>query len=292
MRGAFQEATAKGLSEDDRLFLLLGDIGVFGFRHLAESFPDRVRNMGILEQAMVSFAAGLASSGKIPILHSIAPFLVERALEQIKVDFGYQSLPGKFVSVGSSFDYSKLGATHHSPGDVSVFGSIPGAEIWVPVSELDVADTLSRELHSSKLSYFRLSEHPSKTVGAVGPSGIIQIREGKLATIVAVGPTIDSVMVATAGLDVQLLSASKVSPFPISELNELSTSRRLIFVEPYYEGTTASFTHTLSSNFECRFIGVPREFIHDYGTFQDLESIVGLDVASIRNKIMIALGLK
>ena len=103
------------LSEDDRVVLLLGDIGVFGFRNAFERFPHRVYNVGILEQATISMAAGLALEGFIPIFHSIAPFAVERALEQLKIDFGYQRLPGVIISVGASYDYAALGCTHHCP---------------------------------------------------------------------------------------------------------------------------------------------------------------------------------
>jgi hypothetical protein len=98
-------------------------------------------------------------------------------------------------------------------------------------------------------------------------------------------------MAATSNLDVQLLTVSKVSPCPAAKLRELATSRRVIFVEPYYEGTTASFTYQLSPDFECTFIGLPRKFIHDYGTFHDLESNVGLDIASLNSKISRAVGL-
>jgi len=120
------------LERDSRVVLLLGDIGVFGFREAFKKFPTRVYNIGILEQASVGLAAGLATEGMIPIFHTIAPFIAERALEQLKVDFGYQGLGGSFISVGASYDYASLGCTHHCPGDVQVLKTIPGMRIMVP----------------------------------------------------------------------------------------------------------------------------------------------------------------
>ena len=101
MRKQFVTSVTRLLERDERVCLLLGDIGVFGFHDAFVRFPDRVYNVGILEQAMVSMAAGLASTGLIPIIHTIAPFLAERSLEQIKLDFGYQMLGGVFVTVGA-----------------------------------------------------------------------------------------------------------------------------------------------------------------------------------------------
>src|SRR5258708_3697156 len=95
-------ATVESLLQDDsKLMVLLGDIGVFGFRNSFAAYSDRVINIGILEQATVSFAAGLSREGLVPIFHSIAPFVVERAYEQLKNDFCYQQLGGNFVSVGA-----------------------------------------------------------------------------------------------------------------------------------------------------------------------------------------------
>ena len=58
-------------AEDERLVLMLGDIGVFGFRNAFAVYPDRTYNIGICEQAMVGVASGMAMEGFIPVLHSI-----------------------------------------------------------------------------------------------------------------------------------------------------------------------------------------------------------------------------
>ena len=105
MRSTFASILEKIIDKDYRVVNVLGDIGVFSFRKSMEKFPDRVINIGILEQSMIGIAAGLSKQGLIPFVHTIAPFMVERALEQLKIDFGYQELGGNFVSVGASSDY-------------------------------------------------------------------------------------------------------------------------------------------------------------------------------------------
>src|SRR6266568_1550695 len=162
MRKQFVKTVTDLLRQDNRVVLLLGDIGVYGFRDAFKEFPDRVYNVGILEQSTVSMAAGLAQAGMIPIVHTIAPFLVERAFEQLKIDFGYQRLPGIFVSVGGSYDYASLGCTHHCPGDVALMQTIPGSQIFVPGHPVEFGSLLTQTYNNGGLKYFRLSERSNK----------------------------------------------------------------------------------------------------------------------------------
>ena len=87
---------------------------------VVKRFPERVINVGIMEQTAVSLAAGLALESFHPIIHSITPFVAERPFEQIKDDFCYQGLGGTFISIGASYDYGTDGMTHHGPADVPI----------------------------------------------------------------------------------------------------------------------------------------------------------------------------
>jgi len=91
---------------DERLVVLLADISYSLFNKDNSKFSDRILNLGILEQTVISTAAGLAMEGSIPAVHSFAPFLVERPFEQLKDDFCFQQLGGNFISNGASYDYS------------------------------------------------------------------------------------------------------------------------------------------------------------------------------------------
>ena len=84
MRKQFVDTVSKIVQEDEKAVLLLGDIGVYGFKDLLNNYPLRAYNIGILEQTTISVAAGMSLQGLIPIVHTIAPFIVERALEQYK----------------------------------------------------------------------------------------------------------------------------------------------------------------------------------------------------------------
>ena len=92
MRKAFPKVTEKLMKKNKKIFCLLGDIGVFSFRDIFKNHKNRILNMSTMEQSMIGFAAGLSKIGFIPIIHTIAPFLVLRALDQIKIDFVAQEI--------------------------------------------------------------------------------------------------------------------------------------------------------------------------------------------------------
>lgn len=162
-RAAFVSIVSSLLEIDDRAVLLLGDISVWAFRHAAERHPKRVINIGVCEQAMVSFGAGLALAGFYPVIHTIDSFLVRRAYEQIRLDFGEQRLPGLFVTVGGSSDYAKLGPTHMAPEAPVLMRQIPNLRQYHPFTEQRVAESIEFAVKNRELAYVRIEESLKRT---------------------------------------------------------------------------------------------------------------------------------
>lgn len=134
MRKQLAKTCLEIMDKDERVVVLLGDIGVFAFASVFEKYPNRCFNVGILEQSMVGMAAGLAMSGMIPIVHTIEPFLVERAFEQIKDDFGYQELKGTIIGVDVKDTAPNLGYTHQCPYALDMMKFIKGMDVYEPQS--------------------------------------------------------------------------------------------------------------------------------------------------------------
>lgn len=158
LRCAFAKSAMSLMAENDRVVVLLGDIGVYAMRQAMQLWPDRCINIGVMEQASVSFAAGLSMQGYVPIFHTIDSFLVRRAYEQIYIGFGLQRLPGVFISVGGSNDYAKLGPTHQCPEGATLMAQIPGMHIAMPVREDMVDLAITKAVRERRLSYIRLEE--------------------------------------------------------------------------------------------------------------------------------------
>lgn len=289
MRKQFVKTIEDILKIDKRLVLLLGDIGVFGFRNAFKEFPDRVYNIGILEQSTISVAAGLALHDFIPVVHTIAPFIVERALEQIKDDFGYQNLGGNFVGIGGSYDYAVMGGTHHCPGDVGILKNVPGVEIVVPGTASEFDRLFKASYADGKPTYFRLSEKSNKESVDVEFGKANVIKKGKKATVIAVGPMLDKVLEACKKLDVTILYYTTLEPFDRETLADNLSQDKIIICEPYYSGAIAfdvnNAIEQTGKNFKITHIGVPREFIHKYGKVEDIDKYLKLTTEDIKEKI-------
>jgi transketolase len=275
------------LHNDANSVLLLGDIGVFGFRNSFRDHPKRVYNIGILEQSTVSLAAGLAKVNLIPIVHTIAPFLVERSLEQLKDDFGYQKLNGNFVSVGASYDYAALGCTHHCPGDILALKSIPDMQIVLPGTSKEF-DTLFRSSYNNGFpTYFRLSENENSVNHDVAFGKGLLIKKGNLGTVLVVGNMLSNVLNATKDIDVTILYYTTVSPFDAQTLKENISGHKIILCEPYYEGglTDDIISALRPLPITIDFIGVPKKFLRNYGKYIEHENALGLSSDQISNRI-------
>jgi transketolase len=286
MRRKFQEVVSKLIENDPSTVLLLGDIGVFGFRNQMAEHPERVINVGILEQAMTGIAAGLSKASLNPIIHSIAPFVVERTFEQLKIDFGYQNLRGNLISVGASVDYAALGATHHCPGDISLLLSIPNIEIFVPgtITELDYL--LRESLQNNKFSYFRLTENPAAGQESANLKNGSILREGRDLTIIAFGPFIQEALEIGEELNAQVIYFNKMAPFDGQILLEIQHFEKVVLLEPFYEGTMIhQVIPFIKRPAQFLSIGFPREFIHTYGKYADQVAHLGLTKSGILERV-------
>ena len=286
MRKQFVSTVEKLLELDNKLSLLLGDIGVFGFRNSLKVNPSRVYNIGILEQSTIGLAAGLSKTGIIPIVHTIAPFMVERAYEQLKIDFGYQKLSGNFVSIGSSYDYCSLGPTHHCPADIPVLKNIPNFQLFVPGNSIEFDHLFNHFYNNGLPNYFRLSDFENKTEVSILPGKAKLIKKGKDATIISIGNTLDSILEATYDLDVTVLYYNVIIPFDYECLKE-NFNENIILFEPYYVGLLNYEISNLFISEKIRIlnIGVPKVFSDKFGTKIENDKLLELDTLSIRKKI-------
>jgi hypothetical protein len=116
MRETFGAVVVEEMENDPRVAVVLAVISAGMFRRAAVRHPGRVIDLGIREQAMIGTAGGLALTGLRPVVHSYAPFLVERPFEQIKLDLGHQDAGAVLVSIGGSYDAAAEGRTHQAPG--------------------------------------------------------------------------------------------------------------------------------------------------------------------------------
>ncbi|OGG61456.1 hypothetical protein A3C19_01735 [Candidatus Kaiserbacteria bacterium RIFCSPHIGHO2_02_FULL_54_22] len=287
MRKQFVKTVEDILNRDKRAVLLLGDIGVFGFRNSFSAHPNRVYNIGILEQSTISLAAGLAKTGFIPVVHTIAPFIVERALEQLKVDFAFQKLGGNFVSVGSSYDYAALGATHHCPADVGTLKQVPGMEIVIPGTAEEFDALFRQSYDNGHPTYFRLSERGNGESQKVKFGKAVVIKKGKRTTVIAVGPMLKNVLGAVEKEDVTVLYYTTLSPFDSKTLRDNTAGNKVLICEPYYEGALALDVANAFAGraIEIAHASMPKAFLSKYGSAEEHDEELGMTAKAISKKL-------
>src|SRR5579862_7722708 len=143
MRTTFVSAASDLLEADPLSAVVLAEISADLFAKAAARHPDRVLNVGIREQLMMSAGGGLALAGLRPIVHTYAPFLVSRAFEQVKLDLGHQGAHAVLVSIGASYDAARGGRTHQAPEDVALLDTVAGFAVHVPGHPDEVPELLA-----------------------------------------------------------------------------------------------------------------------------------------------------
>ena len=165
MRNAFRDVLVEEARRNDKIVLLVGDIGFGVFEDFIKEFPDRYYNLGIAEANMIGVAAGLTMNGFIPVVYTIVPFLIMRAFEQIRVDLAIQNLKVVLVGVGGGLSYGALGPTHHSIEDLGLMRGLPNMSVFCPADPLDTKAAFYCALWGMDgPSYIRLGKNGEKAL--------------------------------------------------------------------------------------------------------------------------------
>lgn len=149
MRTAFIDQLIKEARKNNKIFLLVGDLGYNVVEPFAREFPDRFKNVGIAEQNMAGVAAGLALSGFNVYFYSIGNFPTLRCIEQIRNDIAYHHANVKVVAVGGGYAYGDLGATHHATEAIGMIRTIPDMVVCSPSDPIE-----ARVLTTISSSYY------------------------------------------------------------------------------------------------------------------------------------------
>jgi transketolase len=294
MRERFTAVTTDLLAGYPRLAVVLADISADSFRPAAARYPDRVINVGIREQLLISVAGGLSLAGIRPIAHTFASFLVERPFEQIKLDLNHQGAEAGavLVSSGASYDYSEYGRTHQSPGDIALLDTLPGWTVHVPGHPDEAERQIRAAAGGRGLVYVRLSTEANavpldSSLLDGEPGRLTMLRRGSRGTVLAVGPLADAVVDATLGFDVTVLYAATVRPLDVATLRDSLQAPDVVLVEPYLAGTSVPAVAEALRDLPHRILGlgVGRRELRRYGTPAEHQAAHGLDARSLRAEI-------
>ena len=297
MRNAFADEILKLALADERIVVLSGDIGNRLFDKFKAAMPTRFYNCGVAEANMISLAAGIASSGLLPLCYTITPFVTTRCLEQIKLDVCYHNMPVTIVGTGSGLSYAALGSTHHSFEDLAIMRSLPGMNVIAPADAPELRSAMRWAFAQNQPAYLRIGKkgEPVLTEEAAFTAGRWQcLRTGSSATLLACGTILGEVLAAADllakdNIQAAVWNCASVKPLDLEALSHLSSSPVFSIEEHSVLGgfgsAVAEFLSSRKNPPRLIRFGIPDEFLHDCGEQEEARVYCGLDAASLARRI-------
>ncbi len=271
-----------------------------GLDKLQLVYPENYFDVGIAEEHGVTFAAGLATQGIIPVVAIYSSFL-QRGFDQIIHDVAIQKLHVVFC-----LDRAGLvgadGPTHHGAFDLSYLRLIPGMTVMAPKDESELRDMLFTAVEHKggpvALRYPRgtgvgveLKDHFDAV--EIGKSEVL--REGKDVVLLAIGTMVNSSvkaaeMLENEGISCEVINMRFVKPLDTLRLDDIASRfNKIVTLEEnslwggFGSGIIEYLTDNNYKNDVLR-IGLPDEFI-EHGTQAELLRILEIDAEGISGKI-------
>jgi transketolase len=158
----------------------------FGRKH-----PDRYFNFGIAERNMIGAAAGLATTGHLPVISNYSFFLALMGVENIRNDICYPGLNVRMVGTHSGIAMGFYGTSHHCNEDIGALRAIAGLTLMAPCDGHAIRAALTQTVNHDGPIYFRAGRGRERVVygepPTFTPGGSHTLREGRHATVLAIG---------------------------------------------------------------------------------------------------------
>ncbi len=297
MRTAFFRTLLELAEHDERINLIVGDLGFGVVEPFAERFLKRFLNVGVAEQNMTGIAAGMALSGKVVFTYSIANFPTLRCLEQIRNDVCYHNANVKIVAIGGGFAYGSLGMSHHATEDLAIMRALPGMVVVAPGDPVEVVDATRAIAAHAGPCYLRLGRVGEPTVHRSGVSfrlgTAITVRAGNDLTLISTGGLLHTAVqvaeqLAEQGVETRLLSMHTVKPLDIDAVRAAAWETRAIVTLEEHSvigGLGSAVAEVLAesrgSRVSFKRLGIPAVFSSHVGDQQYLRAAFGLSEEEI-----------
>lgn len=270
-----------------------------GLKRFSNMFPDRCFDVGIAEEHAVTFAAGLALGGMIPVVAIYSSFL-QRAYDQMMHDVCMQELHVVFAIDRAGLVGSD-GETHHGVFDLSYLNSMPNMTVMAPKNLWELSDMMKFAVHFNgpiALRYPRgeaytgLKDHRAPV--RYGKAEVLE--QGEKIALLAVGNMVKTAvqvreLLQEQGYQVTLVNMRFVKPFDMALVRELSGSHELLVTmeENVRNGgfgeQVASFVMEEGLPARVQIIALPNRFVHQ-GSVSSQMKETGIHADSVAGKIL------
>ncbi len=181
-----------------------------------KAFPERHIDCGIAEGNMMSIAAGLATTGKIPFVSTFAMFAAGRAFEQVRNSVAYPHLNVKIGGTHAGITVGEDGASHQCNEDFALMSVIPGMVVMCPADDIEAKACVRAAVEHDGPVYIRFGRAACPIINdtpdykfEIGKGTVV--REGSDVTIVATGICVGSAIEAAEKLAADGISAEVIN---------------------------------------------------------------------------------
>lgn len=244
MRRAFVDALGLLLDSDDRVAVVTADLGYSVLEPLFEAHPHRVFNVGAAEQNLAGVAAGMAHTGLIPFVYSIATFATLRGYEFLRNGALVHGLPVRIVGIGGGFEYGAAGISHYALEDFAVMRAQPGMVVVAPVDGAQAVTALHATWDHPGPVYYRIGKNDTVSVpdlaGRFRMGRAELLMAGSEVVVIASGTTAAAAYQATQrinedGVSCAMAVVACLAPAPLTDIAALvSTATLAVTVETHY----------------------------------------------------------
>ncbi len=189
-----------------------------------KKFPERFFDCGIAEGNMMTVAAGIATTGKIPFASTFAMFAAGRAFEQIRNSIGYPHLNVKIGATHAGITVGEDGATHQCLEDLALMRTIPGMTIINPADATEARLAVEAAINFDGPVYMRFGRMAVPVLFdesykfEIGKG--VKLADGNDITIIATGIMVDMALKAKDILASEGISARVINIHTIKPLDE------------------------------------------------------------------------
>lgn len=265
-----------------------------GMTPFFKKFPERHFEFGIMEQGIVGFAAGMATTGKIPFFVAIAPFVTSRPFEMCRNDLGYMRQNVKIVGRCGGMTYSDLGATHQSLEDFAIMRTIPGFTVVSPGCPNEIIKATHAIAEHDGPVYMRIGGPKMEVLFdedhkfELGKG--VTMMDGNDITIIGTGTVLQKAYGAAQilkkqGISVRLINIHTIKPIDKELIIKAAQETgQIVTVEEHYlaGGLGSAVAEVLAEGCPTRMkmIGVDDQFASN-GPYEELLSLYGLQSEQI-----------
>ena len=268
--------------------------------NFAKKFPERFFDMGIAEANMMSTAAGMATTGKVPFASTFAVFAAGRSYDQIRNSICYPNLNVKICATHSGITVGEDGATHQMLEDISMMRTLPNMKVLSPADDIETKWAIEEAYKQKGPVYVRLSRLATPIIYEENQKfefgKMIQIGNGIDATIFASGDVLaealkaKEILTKTKGIDIRVVDVHTIKPIDEEMIVKCAKeTKRLISIEDHnvIGGLGSAISEVLTSKYPAKLerIGINDEFGKS-GKAEELVKFYGLSAEKIVEKFL------